>query len=73
MQCTERELIFYKAPASDNPKGLDLGALVDYLTTKTGITITSKRCNDYAEAIEMPEKAAQIGWLGPYALRSSWA
>lgn len=72
MQCTERELTFVIAPASDNPGGLDLGALVDYLTTKTGITITSKRCNDYAEAIEMLRSgAAQIGWLGPYALREA--
>ncbi len=60
------------APASDHPGGLDLGTLVDYLSKETGVSILSKRCSDYAEAIEMLcNGSAQIGWLGPYALREA--
>lgn len=60
------------APASDHPGGLDLGALTDYLSKQIGIVINTKRCADYAEAMNaLRDGTAQIGWLGPYSFREA--
>lgn len=64
------ELTLVIAPASDQPGGLDLKALTDYLSEQIRVSILTHRCGDYAEAMNaLRDGSAQIGWLGPYAYR----
>ena len=68
----EKKLTLVVAPASDMPGGLDLKALIDYLSKEIGIPIYTKQCGDYEDAIKaLLSGEAQIGWLGPFAFREA--
>ena len=68
----EKKLTLVVAPASDMPGGLDLKALIDYLSKEIGIPIHTKQCGDYEDAIKaLLSGEAQIGWLGPFAFREA--